>query len=125
MTLKGQELVLPKDIIIKDSKGISHRKFRVQWWDDIENKTFREASFGNKFLLPPYTIPKEVSIPTFPYPEDAPILFFGHYCLQEGAQVIRPNLCCVDSCIAKTKSLSAYRWNGEKILTEKNIVVIR
>ena len=122
--LKGIEMQLPKDLIIKDSKGISHRNFRIKWWEPACGKTFRDASFGNRFILPEYTIPKEVIPPIEPYEEHWPPLFFGHYCLDKQDLVIKNNLCCVDRCVTRSQNLSAYRWDGEKSLNPDKLVFL-
>ena len=123
-TLKGLLLEMPADLYIRDQKGISHREFRINWWENPEGKTFRDLSFGVKFKLPDYTVPGEI-LPEFPvYGPEQPIVFFGHYCLSEGVTILQSNLCCVDSCVACTGNLSAYQWNGEKELKPENIVTV-
>lgn len=122
--VKGVELQLPKDLIVKDNKGISRRVFRIKWWEPAEGKTFREASFSNRFKLPEYTIPKEI-VPSIKYYSDnLPPVFFGHYCLEKQDLIIKNNLCCVDRCVVRSQTLSAYRWNGETTLLPGNIVHI-
>ncbi|TKG91962.1 metallophosphoesterase [Puteibacter caeruleilacunae] len=123
-TLKGLDFKMPFDLVVRDSRGLSHRSFRMRWWESSEGKTFNEAAFGNKFVLPNYTIPKELTNNLDVYKETDPVVIFGHYCLGQGAQVVRPNLCCVDSCITNSGVLTAYRWSGENILSEDNFVSV-
>jgi len=120
--LKGIELQLPKDLIIRDIKGISHRNFRIKWWEPAEGKTFSEASFSNRFKLPAYTIPKEIIPYVSYYSDDLPPVFFGHYCLDKQDLIIKNNLCCVDRCVVRSQTLTAYRWNGKKSLSPENLV---
>jgi hypothetical protein len=120
--LKGVELILPNDLIIRDQKGISHRNFRIKWWEPVENKTFQDASFSNRFILPPYTIPKEIIPSITYYPDNSPPVFFGHYCLDKLDLIVKNNLCCVDRCVVRSQNLTAYRWNGEKDLKPENLV---
>jgi hypothetical protein len=122
--VKGVELQLPKDLIIKDNKGISRRVFRIKWWEPAEGKTFREVSFSNRFKLPEYTIPKEIVPEIEFYSEDLPPVFFGHYCLEKQDLIIKKNLCCVDRCVVRSQTLSAYRWNGESTLNTENLIHI-
>lgn len=119
--MKGAELTLPDNIIIKDTKGFSRRRFRIKWWESFENRTFEQASFGNRFTLPEYTIPKEITYPIEPYPDDAPIVFIGHYCLCNSNLIIKDNICCVDNCVLRSNKLTAYRWMGEQRLDSANI----
>jgi hypothetical protein len=122
--LKGLEFKCPKDLIIKCSKGLSRKVFTLNWWTDPLDKTFRQLYFGNKFILPDYHIPPELAPAYEPYSPDLPIVFFGHYCLPDGAALVQQNVCCIDSCVDTTGKLSAYRWSGEKQLIPKNIVVV-
>ena len=122
---KGVEFQLPKDLIVRDSKGISRRSFRIKWWEPAEGKTFNEISFSNRFKLPEYTIPKEIIPSINHYTEDLPPVFFGHYCLEKEHLIIKDNLCCVDRCVVRSQTLTAYRWNGEKTLNPDNLVFIQ
>lgn len=122
---KGIDFKMPADIKIVNNKGVSSRSFRMRWWEHAEGKTFEDISFESKFRLPDYDIPQQLIPELIPYPEDAPIVFFGHYCRFKGPFVIKSNICCVDSCVAGSRNLTAYRWSGEKELTEENLVVVR
>ena len=121
---KGIDFKMPGDLKIINNKGISPPTFRLRWWENPEGKTFEEMSFESKFLLPSYSIPKEIIPQSFIYPEDEPILFFGHYCRFHGPHIVKSNLCCLDSCIGGSKILTGYRWQGEKKLNEKHLVQV-
>lgn len=121
-TMKGYEFRLPFDLLVRDNRGINHRSFRIKWWQKMDGKTFREVSFGNKFVLPAYSIPPEIYKPITPYAENEVPVMFGHFCLQKGAEVVAPNLCCTDSCIGHSGVLTAYRWNGEKQLNPEHLI---
>ena len=118
---KGIDLRMPGDLKVVNNKGIVPRSFRLSWWENPEDKTFREMSFESKYKLPAYTVPKEIIPNTFYYSDNEPIVFFGHYCRAKGPHVIKTNLCCVDSCVTGAKTLTAYSWNGEKVLDKKNL----
>jgi hypothetical protein len=122
---KGIDFKMPGDLKIINNKGISPQSFRMRWWEDPAEKTFEEMSFESKFVLPNYQIPKQVVPQIIPYPDFAPIVFFGHYCRHDGPHIVKPNLCCVDSCVAGTKVLTAYCWNGENVLDPRNLVHIQ
>ena len=122
---KGIDFKMPGDLKIINNKGVSPRTFRMRWWEEPLGKTFEEMSFESKFELPQYEIPKQIIPQDEPYPNDAPIVFFGHYCRHAGPHVIKSNLCCVDSCIAGTKILTAYQWHGEKVLDPNNLIHIQ
>ncbi len=122
---KGIELKLPEDIIIKDSRNISRNNFRIKWWESPENKTFRSISFANKFTLPDYTVPHQLLFPFDIYTEDMPLVFFGHYCMNRNYLSPKPNICCVDACVANGGALMAYRWSGESEVKLENFVFVQ
>jgi hypothetical protein len=122
--LKGLEYRCPQDLILKCSKGMTRNIFRMNWWESPDNKTFRELSFGNKFILPDYTVPKQIAPAFESYGPDKPPVFIGHYSLTEGAAIFQQNICCVDSCVTGTKQLTAYRWSGEAQLTMGNLISV-
>jgi len=124
-TTRGVHLVLPKDLRVFDNRGRAHRFFRIKWWELPAGQTFGAFSYESKFDLPAYTIPPEVYPEYELYSPDDPPMFFGHYCRGEGPQIVGDNLCCVDSCVTVSRSLAAYRWNGERILNPDNILVVK
>ncbi len=119
---KGKQFQLPGDLRIVNNKGVAPRSFRIRWWEQPGGKTFEELSFESKYQLPAYDVPEQILPACYPYPPDAPIVFFGHYCRFEGPHIIRPNVCCVDSCVAKSRLLTAYRWEGEVILDPGHLI---
>ncbi len=121
---KGVNLKMPGDLKIVSNKGVAPRSIRIRWWEEPAGKTFKFLSFESKFNLPEYTVPQEILPQTFPYPDDAPIVFFGHYCRGKGPHIIKPNICCVDSCVTGSGKLLAYRWSGEKQLDKDNLVFV-
>jgi len=121
-TCKGIDFQMPKDLLVFDEEGRPHRSFRIKWWEDTEGKTFKDYSLESRFELPAYTIPTELVEKRIPYPENDPIVFFGHYCLKQCCGILTNNLCCVDSCVTRTGKLMAYRWSGEVKLNELNVV---
>jgi hypothetical protein len=123
-TLKGLEFQCPPDLILKCNKGTSRKVFRMNWWESPQNKNFRQLSFGNKFLLPEYSVPKELTPSFEPYGPEKPIVFIGHYCLSQGPTILQSNICCVDGCVVGSEKLSAYRWNGESTLKPEHIITV-
>ncbi len=121
---KGIQFRLPGDLKIKNNKGTCPRSFRMRWWENPRGKTFEELSFESKFELPGYTVPPEIIPQSLPYPESDPAVFFGHYCRHNGPYIIKPNVCCIDACINGNKTLLAYRWDGETMLSEAKLVKV-
>ena len=98
--------------------------FRMNWWESPQNKTFRELSFGNKFVLPDYSVPIQIAPSFESYGPDKIPVFMGHYCLSQGAEIVQSNICCVDGCVMGSGQLTAYRWSGEKLLKKENLIVV-
>ena len=124
-TTRGIHLIMPPNLKVFDNQRRPHHLFRIRWWISAEGLTFRQYAFESKFRLPDYTIPPEILPEAAPYPEDAPPLFFGHYCRGNGPFVVRDNLCCVDACVTGRRRLAAYRWDGESILDAGKMVFSR
>ncbi|WP_430817847.1 metallophosphoesterase [Carboxylicivirga sp. RSCT41] len=124
-TLKGIEFNMPKDLHIRDAQNIKRENFRIKWWTKPKGKTFKKLSYGNKFLLPDYTIPSEIIADYKIYPKSAPLVFIGHYCMGRGPMIPTHNVCCVDACVTGTGRLAAYRYNGENELDESNFVFVK
>ena len=122
---KGINMKIPSDIRIINNKGVWIRSFRLRWWEDAGGKTFEEMSFESKYSFPAYTIPEQIVPGTLPYSGDLPLLFFGHYCQSKGPNIIKPNICCVDSCVTGSHSLMAYRWDGEQKLKDENLIKVK
>lgn len=121
-TCKGIDFQLPKDLLVYDDHGTPHRSFRSKWWCDPKGMTFSELSFESRFNLPEYTIPEEIIPTRTSYSKNSPIVFFGHYCMKNGNNIIEPNVCCLDSCVSRRGKLTAYQWNGEKKLKKENLL---
>ncbi len=124
-TTRGIHHILPPDIRIYDNRRRIHRFYRIRWWEEAAGLTFQQFSFESKFRLPEYSIPPEIMPEITPYPEEAPPVFFGHYCRGNGSLLIRNNLCCVDGCVMGKGRLVAYRWDGEKILNTDKLLIVK
>jgi hypothetical protein len=122
---RGILFKLPGDLKIISNKGISPRTFRIKWWEEPLDKTFGQLSFEAKYQLPEYTVPPQILPQSLPYGSNKPPLFFGHYCRKDGPHIISHNLCCIDACVAGSKTLLAYRWDGETVLTEEKICRVK
>ena len=122
-TCKGIDFQMPKDLLVFDDEGRPHRTFRMKWWVNAEGKTFKEVSLESRFELPAYTIPQEIVKSRAPYPENAPLVFCGHYGLVDTFGILSQNVCCVDTGVSRIGKLVAYRWEGEKKLEKSNFVL--
>jgi hypothetical protein len=58
-----------------------------------------------------------------PYPADAKPVFIGHYWLSATRPaLLAANVACLDYSVAKGGFLCAYRWDGERKLTNEHFV---
>lgn len=123
-TTRGVEYCFPTDMIVKDSFKRRKITFRVKWWLDPYDKTYEELKFESKSHLPDIPIAHHLIEPYAQYPDNAPPVFIGHYCMGNKKLIQRHNICCVDSCIANGKKLTAYRWRGEQHLKKDHVVSV-
>ncbi len=58
-----------------------------------------------------------------PYPATAKPVFVGHYWLSaDRPEPLAGNVACLDYSVAKDGFLCAYRWQGERTLSNENFV---
>ena len=76
----------------------------------------RDGGKGDE--IPDFRLPKD-----YRYHEGKPV-FFGHYWLMDEPGITAPNAACLDFSVAKDGYLTAYRWSGERELTEKALVFV-
>jgi hypothetical protein len=123
-TLKGKEILLPENIYFVDQDGNKRRKVRVKWFISLFNKTYADAAFPYRKIIPDIPIPHEIIKDSQPYPANDKPIFFGHYWLSEKEpSKLTDNVTCLDYSIANNGFLCAYRWNGEKKLNNKHFVM--
>ncbi|WP_202908495.1 metallophosphoesterase [Labrys sp. WJW] len=116
--LKGPEVRLPSGHSFRDKDGHTRHEARLRWWDR-EATTFRLAALGledrrSELLDDP--VPAECR-----YEEAIPVMF-GHYWLSGRPQLLSPTASCLDFSVAKGGVLTAYRWSGESVLSNDNLV---
>jgi hypothetical protein len=122
-TLKGKEILLPGDGSFIDKDGTSRQEIRIKWWDDPGSATYRSISVEPQKNLPDLPLAKG-SITGKHYGKTEPPVFFGHYWLRRRPQLYRNNICCLDYSVAKEGYLAAYRWDGERELSNDKWVYV-
>ncbi|MFL6449737.1 MAG: metallophosphoesterase [Bryobacteraceae bacterium] len=118
---KGIEIPLPAGHSFCDKDGFSRRRVRIRWWDS-EAKTYSSAAMlsGTQIVPLPHTpVPEYALIPASEKP-----VFFGHYWLTGTPSIQSDSAVCVDYSVAKSGSLVAYRFSGEKKLLTQNFVSV-
>ncbi len=123
--LKGPELVLPQDVktILKRTQpDYPLQEARICWWCNIpEAPTYRQATL---MINLDEKINQDIHSLYLPYPDDAPIIFFGHYSMDTEPHILRKNAQCVDFGVYRKKYLAAYRYNGEQALREDHLIFV-
>lgn len=114
--LKGKEMELPNDISFPDKDGNMRYHSRIKWWLEAEETNLRDLSMTPFETIPMAEVTKDIL--GTPYRKTDPPVFFGHYWLKGLPQLFKDNICCTDYSVAKGGHLVAYRWEGEKVLTE-------
>lgn len=118
--IKGKEITLPADVSYQDKDGIIRRKSRIKWW--LNNpKTLRQLCMipeGQEKYFP--DVPVNVDYKPYNAPQ---CVLFGHYRFTGKPATLEDNIACVDysAAIANGK-LVAYRWSGEKTLSNENFI---
>ncbi len=121
--LKGREGKLPQGWDAVDADGRSRRRIRLRWFDDPAGRSWPEYALQPGVRLPELPLPPKVLQQAVPYPEDAPPVIFGHYCLPEPhPSIFRDNVACIDHGAGRGWQLTAYRWHGETRLDPAHLV---
>lgn len=119
--LKGPEAILPDGRSFKDKQGDVRHEVRLRWWDP-DATSFRIAALGmdgDEETLPDLPVTTE-----YQYRDTIPV-FFGHYWLKGTPIIPGSNTACLDFSVAKEGFLTAYRWSGESVLSQKNLVYVK
>lgn len=122
--LKGKELRLPENCYFCDKDGHLRRNIRIRWWLNPEGLTVRDFSVTPSNKLPEVPVDAKLLADTGYYREDEKPVFFGHYWLKGEPRLFRDNVCCLDYSVARDGKLVAYRYEGEKRLSEKRFVAV-
>jgi hypothetical protein len=131
-TLKGSDVPLPEGLYFYDKEGTKRIKSRTKWWLSPINNTYDKyladhAAGANELRNMKVDIDLiDVNYHSGYSPDDKPI-FFGHYWLKmntDGPKIQTPNVCCLDYSVAKKGHLVAYRYDGEKVLSNNKFIYV-
>jgi hypothetical protein len=122
--LKGPEIDMPPDHLFHDKEGIARHKVRVRWWDIPETAQVSHLAMPEPFDMPGDAAPEDLRrVPNYA-PDESPV-FIGHYWLppERERAPLAPNIACLDySGAFGDNPLTAYRWDGERILSAEKFV---
>jgi hypothetical protein len=117
---KGMEIRLPDGASFSDHSGIERKEVRMRWWDE-NSDTFRKAALvpeEGRSRIPDLGIPASVRLGN---KSNVPV-FLGHYWLNGKPGIQNANTAVLDYGAALKGPLVAYRWQGEPVLTDENLV---
>ena len=117
---KGFELRLPEGVNFLDHNAIPRKEIRMRWWDESA------TSYRNSALVPES---ERSRIPDIPLPSEIKLgatssvpTFVGHYWLTGMPGVQNDKTAVLDYGAGINGPLVAYRWDGEPILSNKNLI---
>ena len=124
ISLKRKEIRLPKGDFFTDKDGTNRKNIRIKWWEDPTNTTYREISIEPLEDLEETLVDLSTLKNTDYYKSDNIPVFFGHYWLKGNPVLYGNNICCLDYSVVKHGYLTAYRFDGERILDPSKFVFV-
>ena len=123
-TLKGKEIQMPEGLSFTDKDGTKRNEIRIKWWEDPSQMTYQSISVIPLPNLPENPIDLSEIKSTDYYLSNDKKVFFGHYWLKGQPSIYKQNICCLDYSVAKGGKLVAYRFNGEDVLDNSNLIYV-
>lgn len=121
--LKGKEAKLPEGASFTDKDGHVRVEMRTRWYSSPDRQTYRTYALQSDELACDMEIEEAVVKAAVPYPKTAKPVFVGHYWLSaKRPAILADNVACLDFSVAKGGFLCAYRWSGERKLSNDNFV---
>lgn len=97
---------------------------RIKWWKNMEGSTYRDIATKERQQISLDKIPEHIITDAYKYSKSKPLLFIGHFCLDELPQLDSRNVCCLDFCVSKKGVLSAYRLLAESKLKPEHLFYV-
>jgi hypothetical protein len=116
---------MPKGVLFLDKDANQRSELRIKWWEDPIQTSYRDISIVPNNELPDEPlVTSELNSLNY-YSEKEKPVFFGHYWLQGIPSLFKGNICCLDYSVAKEGYLAAYRFDGEKELSNDKFVYVK
>ncbi|CAN5808489.1 metallophosphoesterase [soil metagenome] len=123
--LKGPEMTLPDGLYFEDKEHIKRKNIRVRWWGLEEGIPIGDLVMPEPMPELHESVTAEMLLDLPNYGANEPPVFFGHYWLpphREKAPLAR-NLASLDYSAAFGENpLTAYRWDGEQVLSAEKFI---
>ncbi len=117
--LRGTDIRLPDEQVIRSRDGFERSFFRAKFWSDEPNTygdvVFQPDPLPDDLFNRPLSEEEKMRL-TF-YPTDEVPVFFGHYWLHGRPKPLKPNVACLDYSAVKYDRLVAYRFDHEAVLS--------
>ena len=123
-TLKGKEVRMPEGLSFFDKDATERNEIRIKWWQDPKQSSYREMSVIALESLPEESFDISLMHSSNYYSEQEKPVFFGHYWFDGLPKLLKGNICCLDYSVAKHGYLAAYRFDGEKELSNDKFVFV-
>lgn len=121
--LKGKEGKLPEGASFQDKDGHVRTEIRTRWYLAPNGHTYRTYALQSDEIDCDLPLDDAVIEAAAPYPATSKPVFVGHYWLSaQRPELLADNVACLDFSVAKGGFLCAYRWNGERTLSNANFV---
>ncbi len=124
-TLKGKEVRMPEGQSFLDKDNTERNEIRIKWWQDPTQSSYLDMSVIPLDNLPEDPFDISLLKSSKYYSENEKPVFFGHYWLTGDPVSLKANICCLDYSIAKGGYLAAYRFDGEKELSNGKFVFVK
>jgi hypothetical protein len=126
VVLKGKESKLPDGVSFQDKDGHVRTEIRTRWYLPPHGKTYGTYALQSDKIACDLGLDAATIAAASPYPTTAKPVFVGHYWLTaKPPERLAENVACLDYSVAEGGFLCAYRWNGERTLSNENFVWFR
>ena len=115
---------MPEGISFTDKDGTVRNEIRIKWWEDPMKMTYKSISVQPIAILPETPVNLSAVQNDDHYQTNDKKVFFGHYWLKGQPSIYKQNICCLDYSVAKGGNLVAYRFNGEEVLDNGNLIYV-
>ena len=123
VVLKGEEVKLADGVCFTDKDGHVRTEIRTKWYLPPAGHAYGTYALQSDEIVCPVPLEQAVIDAAAPYPADAKPVFIGHYWLSATRPaLLAANVACLDYSVAKGGFLCAYRWDGERKLTNEHFV---
>ena len=122
--LRGTDIRLPDNQVIRSRDGFERSFFRTKFWADnpesYSDVVFQPDPLPDNLIDCPLSDEEKLRLTL--YPDDDPAVFFGHYWLQGRPMPLKHNIGCLDYSAVKYGRLVAYRFDNEAALNKDKFV---